>query len=94
MRVRREDVDHRLGVGVEVEKTAAPRDRCRQVAEIVKLQVAEHVIGVRRQAHHATAVGQTQCSTERAITHLLAAGHCGRAQMAEDTLVGEWCPHG
>ncbi len=86
-------VDHRFGVGIEVQQPPAAGDRGGEVAEVVEHQQAADVIDGRCQGDDGAAAGKPQAAPVRAVADLLATGHGAGGQMAEDALVGERCAY-
>ena len=89
LRVVGQRVDHRLGVGIEVQQPPAAGDRGRQVAEVVEHEQASDVIDGGCQGDDAAAGGKPQAASVRTVADLLATGHGAGGQMTEDALVGE-----
>ncbi|PQM47566.1 hypothetical protein C1Y40_02235 [Mycobacterium talmoniae] len=93
IRVRRQHLEHRFRVGVEVEKSPAAGDRGGQVAKVVEDQLAADVVGGRGERDDAGAVRQAQGAPIPAVAHLLTPGDGTGRQMTEHPFVGEWGAH-
>ena len=87
-----ECLDHRFGVGIEVQQPPAASDRGGEVPEVLEAEDTADVIVRRRQGDHAAARGKPQAASVRAVADLLATRYGTGGEMAEDTLIGERRP--
>ena len=78
-----------LGIGVQVEQSAATGDRRGQVGHVGEVHPAGDVVGRGGERHHARAVGQSQCAAVGGADHLLHPGHRGGRQVAEEVVRAE-----
>jgi len=89
VRIRPEMLDHRFGIGVEIEQAPAPGDRRGEVTEVGQRELTPDMVGLRRERHDPPAPRQPQGTAVGAVADLLDAGHRAGAEMAEHSVMGE-----
>jgi hypothetical protein len=86
-------IDHRFGIGIEVEQSTAAGDRRGQVAQVVEYELAPDVVGMRCERYDPAARRQPQGAAVGAVAHLLDPRDRARRQMPEQSLEGERGAH-